>query len=67
MLTDPRVLVVTGGSRGIGAQVVIGAALSGWIVCFTYVEAQDAAEELVSRSWRRRTGPRRSCRHLQRG
>ena len=49
MLTDPRVLVVTGGSRGIGAQVVIGAALSGWIVCFTYVEAQDAAEELVSK------------------
>jgi NAD(P)-dependent dehydrogenase (short-subunit alcohol dehydrogenase family) len=48
MSTEPRVLVVTGGSRGIGAEVVVRAVLKGWIVCFTYVEARDAAEALVA-------------------
>lgn len=44
---EPRVLVVTGGSRGIGAEVVRRAALQGWSVCFSYREAQSEAEALV--------------------
>lgn len=38
-----RVLVVTGGSRGIGAAVVRQAAAEGWLVLFTYVSDQEAA------------------------
>ena len=43
------VLVVTGGSRGIGAQVVERAAADGWTVCFSYVEAEDQADSLVTK------------------
>jgi NAD(P)-dependent dehydrogenase (short-subunit alcohol dehydrogenase family) len=49
MPAEPRVVVVTGGSRGIGAEVVAGAAARGWAVCFSYLEAQDQADALVSR------------------
>jgi len=45
---DQGVLVVTGGSRGIGAQVVARAAANGWTVCFSYLNAADRADALVS-------------------
>ncbi len=45
-MTD-KVLVVTGGSRGIGRAVALRAARAGWRVCFSYVAAKDAAESLV--------------------
>ncbi|WP_197087677.1 SDR family oxidoreductase [Micromonospora sp. HK10] len=38
---------MTGGSRGIGAEVVRGAAAQGWSVCFTYLEAGNRADALV--------------------
>ena len=37
------VVVVTGGSRGIGAAVVRAAAAAGWSVCLTYRSDEDAA------------------------
>lgn len=45
-MTD-KVLVVTGGSRGIGRAVALRAARAGWRVCFSYVAAKDAADSLV--------------------
>ncbi|HEU0241827.1 MAG TPA: SDR family oxidoreductase [Micromonosporaceae bacterium] len=45
---EQRVLVVTGGSRGIGAQVVARASANGWTVCFSYLNAVDRADALVS-------------------
>ena len=47
MRVDSRVLVVTGGSRGIGAEVVRGAAAQGWSVCFTYLDAGSHAAALL--------------------
>lgn len=44
-----RVVVVTGGSRGIGAEVVSGAAAVGWTVCFSYVAADHEAKETAER------------------
>ena len=41
-----RVLFITGGSRGIGAGVVVAAARHGYDVAFTYRERRDAAEAL---------------------
>ncbi|GJD47676.1 putative oxidoreductase YgfF [Methylobacterium crusticola] len=41
-----KVLVVTGGSRGIGRAVCLRAARLGWRVCFSYVAAKDAADAL---------------------
>lgn len=41
------VLLVTGGSRGIGAAVAIGAAKDGFEVCLTYRADQDAAKQVV--------------------
>jgi NAD(P)-dependent dehydrogenase (short-subunit alcohol dehydrogenase family) len=49
MTVKPGVLVVTGGSRGIGAQVVMRAAANGWTVCFSYVEAKGHADALVTK------------------
>lgn len=49
MPTKPRVVVVTGGSRGIGAEVVAGAAAGGWTVCFNYLQARAEAETLAAR------------------
>lgn len=46
-MTHPGTLIVTGGSRGIGAAVVRLAAASGYDVCFTYREQADAARALV--------------------
>ncbi|MGE7415735.1 SDR family oxidoreductase [Methylobacterium tarhaniae] len=45
-MTD-KVLVVTGGSRGIGRAVCLRAARAGWRVCFSYVAVKDAADSLV--------------------
>ncbi len=39
--------MVTGGSRGIGAAVSIGAAREGWTVAVNYVSDRDAAERVV--------------------
>jgi NAD(P)-dependent dehydrogenase (short-subunit alcohol dehydrogenase family) len=41
-----RVLVVTGGGRGIGAAVVRQAAAQGWVVVFSYRSRADAAAAL---------------------
>lgn len=40
-------MLVTGGSRGIGAAVSIGAAREGWDVAVNYVSNRDAAEAVV--------------------
>ena len=42
-----RVLVVTGGSRGIGAETARLAASSGYAVAVNYRERADAAQALV--------------------
>ena len=42
------VLLVTGGSRGIGAAVVARAAAAGWTVCLTYRGDAEAAQEVVT-------------------
>lgn len=41
------VLLVTGGSRGIGAEIVKGAILRNYAVCFSYVQDDDAAQRVV--------------------
>ena len=43
-----EVLVVTGGSRGIGAAVARRAAKAGWSVCFSYRAEQAVATALVA-------------------
>jgi NAD(P)-dependent dehydrogenase (short-subunit alcohol dehydrogenase family) len=43
-----KVMIVTGGSRGIGAAVVRLAATEGYAVCVNYLNNQQAAEELVA-------------------
>jgi NAD(P)-dependent dehydrogenase (short-subunit alcohol dehydrogenase family) len=40
-------LIVTGGSRGIGAAVCRGAAAAGWPVCVNYANDEAAANEVV--------------------
>lgn len=47
MSTAP-VLLVTGGSRGIGAAVCIAAARHGWAVAVNYASSKDAAEAVVA-------------------
>jgi NAD(P)-dependent dehydrogenase (short-subunit alcohol dehydrogenase family) len=42
------VLVVTGGSRGIGAAVARSAAAAGWAVCLTYRADRAAADQVVA-------------------
>lgn len=42
-----EVLVVTGGSRGIGAATCLRAAADGWSVVFSYLEDADAAEQVL--------------------
>lgn len=44
-----RVLVVTGGSRGIGAAVSALSALEGYAVCVNYVANQTAAESVANK------------------
>jgi len=42
-----KVLVVTGGSRGIGAEICRQAAADGWKVCINYARAEQQADRLV--------------------
>jgi NAD(P)-dependent dehydrogenase (short-subunit alcohol dehydrogenase family) len=42
-----KVLLVTGGSQGIGAAVAMAAAQRGYDVCLTYRNSSDAADQLV--------------------
>jgi len=42
-----KVLLVTGGSRGIGAAIARGAGRSGWLVVVNYARAAEAAEAVV--------------------
>lgn len=46
-MKEGKVLLVTGGSRGIGAAVSTGAAREGWTVAVNYVSNRDAAERVV--------------------
>ncbi|MGN6537650.1 MAG: SDR family oxidoreductase [Mesorhizobium sp.] len=46
-MSSGRTLLVTGGSRGIGAEVVRMAAARGWRVAFSYVSNKVAADALV--------------------
>ena len=57
MDNDP-VLLVTGGSRGIGAAVVRLAVARGYDVCFSYVNQQVAADRLVDELHGARSGVR---------
>ncbi len=45
-MQNPRILLITGGSRGIGAATVRRAAAAGYTVLFSYVRAGAAAETL---------------------
>ncbi|MFT4003518.1 MAG: SDR family oxidoreductase [Rhizobium sp.] len=47
MTESAAVLLVTGGSRGIGAAVCLAAAQHGWAVAVNYVSNKDAAEAVV--------------------
>lgn len=47
MVHSSEVLLVTGGSRGIGAAVVRAAVREGYAVCFSYLESLAAATQLV--------------------
>ena len=42
-----QVLIVTGGSRGIGAATCLLAARRGYAVCVNYLQRQQEAEEVV--------------------
>jgi NAD(P)-dependent dehydrogenase (short-subunit alcohol dehydrogenase family) len=46
-MSPSKTLLVTGGSRGIGAAVVRQAAVRGWRVAFSYVSNEVAAEAVV--------------------
>lgn len=41
-------VIITGGSRGIGAATAVEAAYQGYFVCINYKENQQAAEALVN-------------------
>ena len=47
-LLDGQVILVTGGSRGIGRAIVEAAGQEGAAVCFTYSRQQESAEEVVA-------------------
>lgn len=47
-MRDNEVLLVTGGSRGIGAAVARAAAIVGWSVCLTYKEDELAAQRVAA-------------------
>lgn len=46
-MSDARTLLITGGSRGIGAATARLAAVAGYDVCITYVANRQAAAEVV--------------------
>jgi len=43
-----KVLLVTGGSRGIGAEICRQAAAEGWKVCVNYARSEDEADAVVN-------------------
>ncbi len=43
-----KVLIVTGGSRGIGAEICRQAAAAGWKVCINYASSEDEADRVVA-------------------
>lgn len=45
--TSPRILLVTGGSRGIGAAAAVRAARAGWDVAINYTRDRAAAESVA--------------------
>jgi NAD(P)-dependent dehydrogenase (short-subunit alcohol dehydrogenase family) len=47
-MTEQPVLLVTGGSRGIGASVALKAAEKGWAVVVNYARDREAAEAIAS-------------------
>lgn len=49
-MSAPRVMFISGGSRGIGAGLVIAAAKAGFDVAFSYRSRGDAAAEVVRRA-----------------
>lgn len=44
---DKRIIVITGGSRGIGAATAQLAAMRGYAVCISYLHNRQAADEIV--------------------
>lgn len=46
-MTD-KIILITGGSRGIGAATAQLAAVQGYAVCISYLQRADAAEQVVS-------------------
>lgn len=48
--SERRVMFVTGGSRGIGAGIVLGAVEAGWDVAFTYRTREAEADRVVERA-----------------
>ena len=42
-----KILLVTGGSRGIGAEICSQAAREGWAICVNYANSNKEAKELV--------------------
>lgn len=46
-MNESKILVVTGGSRGIGAATARLASANGWRVCIAYLSGRDAAEGVV--------------------
>ena len=45
---DSKIMIITGGSRGIGAAVAHLAAIRGYAVCIAYLRNQSAAEEVAN-------------------
>ncbi len=43
-----KVLVVTGSSRGIGAEICRQAAADGWKICINYTQSEDEADRVVA-------------------
>ena len=62
-MSERRVMFVTGGSRGIGAGIVLGAAAAGYDVAFTYRERQSAADKVIART--AAAAPEARCRAYQ--
>lgn len=46
----PKIMFVTGGSRGIGAGIVLGGIRAGYDVAFTYHTQADAAQDITERA-----------------
>ena len=42
-----RVIIITGASRGIGAEIAIQAAKAGFDICVNYASNQDRAEQVA--------------------